>query len=82
MTWPREGLLLHGVGIADVGVYDVIEGIICGGGGGWAFEFLGDFIGFDGDFAADGVFHGLEVVGDGFDGEAFVVCGFVGEGWR
>jgi len=29
-------------------------------------------VGGDGDFAADGVFHGLEVVGDGVDGEAFL----------
>jgi hypothetical protein len=28
----------------------------CGGG-----EFVGDFIGLDGDFTADGVFHGFEV---------------------
>lgn len=33
---------------------------------------MSNCVGGDGDFAADGVFHGFEVVGDGVEGEAFL----------
>lgn len=54
LSGPGQCLLLNGVRIADVGVYNVIEGVCVRFGGG---EFVGYFIGLDGNFTADCVFH-------------------------
>ena len=69
---PRDRLLLHRVGIANVGGYDMIEGkvlprslpLLLPG------QFLCDAIGLDCNFAAHGVLHRLEVARDGVDREA------------
>jgi len=76
LSGPREGLLADRVGVADVGVRNVGElfrafGGVGGGEGG------GDFIRGENDFAADGVFHVEDRLGDGGGGEAFARW----EGW-
>lgn len=58
------------MGVANVGVYDVIEWIFFGSV--WEFELFVYFICFDDDLTANGVFHVTEGLAHVLLGEAFL----------